>query len=312
MLDSIEYLPKKNEFNVGDVKNLAVSTNQKDDMSKMYPKLETSTLSNADMLSQSFSGNAPMLEIPKEDALNQTVNEPVQVSEIPNIQNSFNMESNPVDLNPNPSLDHINESVPVIESQNSNNSVNSQVNDSLEDNVKLETASSIPVVESINPVNINNNSIESGFKVSSEPNIFDNPSTPFEISQEEINKPIENVSLHSENFVSSTGTDVPENNIFTAPTIISNEETQEEVVSDSINEDIILAQIAIEESNVKHYEALAENSKKKIELLKRQVKNSKKEVVNLENTASNLFNNNGVLDEEKVLGKTHMSNIMTA
>ena len=31
---SIEFLPKKSEYRVGDVKNLAVSTNQKEDIAK--------------------------------------------------------------------------------------------------------------------------------------------------------------------------------------------------------------------------------------------------------------------------------------
>ena len=49
MLSNIEYLAKKPEFRVGDIKNLAVLSNQKDDMSKMYPKVESNTVSNADM-----------------------------------------------------------------------------------------------------------------------------------------------------------------------------------------------------------------------------------------------------------------------
>ena len=86
MLDSIEYLSKKPEFHVGDVKNLAVATNQKDDMSKMYPKNEN-VVSNADMLSQSFGGKETTVTEPQKV---ETPIEPVNISAIPNIQNSFN------------------------------------------------------------------------------------------------------------------------------------------------------------------------------------------------------------------------------
>ena len=169
-----------------------------------------------------------------------------------------------------------------------------------------------PIIEPINPVN---NVLDNSFKVSDQPNIFDNlPNNSFAISQEELNKPIESVE---NNILTNNQNVFNDANAFEQKPLPVNEEKSNNVVEnkevsqDSINEDIILAQIAIEESNVKHYEALAENSKKKIELLKRQVK-KKQDEVNLENTASNLFNNNGVLDEEKVLGKTPMPNIMAA
>lgn len=304
MPENIEYLPKKSQFRVGDIKNLAVATNQKDDMIKMYPKVEINTVSNADMLSQSFGGNqTSVTEFPKVEP----VNEQVQVSAIPNVQNSFNMEANPVDLSINQPVNNI----PVIETPNLNiPSIDTQLNNtvsSIDNNLNLGNSNNAPIIE---PINLNNGTTNSGFNLSNEPNIFDNP-TPFAISQEEINKPIDN------NIPSMESTVVPEYNIFGAASVGSTEnnnnsiESKEEV-NNSINDNILLAQIAIEESNVKHYEALAENSKKKIELLKRQVKNTKNEEINLENTASNLFNNNGVLDDEKVLGKTPMPNIMAA
>lgn len=315
MLENVEYLPLKSTFKIGDVKNLAVLTNQKDDISKSYPKIQSSTVSNADMLSQSFNTN-PVPEIPKVEP----VVEPIQVSAIPNVQNNFNMEASPVDLNVNPV------SVPPV-----NNVPTMDINVPTIDSVNSNQENSIPQVPVIEPINSgleNNVSLPStpieetnGFQVSTEPNIFDNPlPEPFAISQEDINKPLENNEL---NAVNGMDNNLSKINIFNQPNFESNNLVKEEspiitpevseISDNSINEDIVLAQIAIEESNVKHYEALAENSKKKIELLKRQVKtNVKKEETNLENTASNLFNSNGILDEEKVLGKTPMPNIMAA
>ena len=287
MLDSIEYLAKKTEFHIGDLKNLAVSQNQKDDMAKMFPKTEENVVSNADMLSQSFGGGqVPVAETPKIEI----ANEPIQITAIPNVQNSFNMESNPVDLNVNQGpIESVNTETPNLNIQK-NDTVTAQAVDY-----------NAPVIEPINSINSANNN---SFNVSNQPNIFDNPiNSPFSISQEEINKPLEVIENNN----------LPETNIFAQPAIESpipknsnNNIYKEYFLSD----DIILAQIAIEESNVKHYEALAENSKKKIELLKRQVKNKKED--NLENTASNLFNNNGILDEEQILGESPMPTLRAA
>ena len=44
----IEYLQPKNEFRIGAMKNIAVPSNNKDDIKKMYPN-EKKVESNADM-----------------------------------------------------------------------------------------------------------------------------------------------------------------------------------------------------------------------------------------------------------------------
>ena len=291
MLENIEFLPKKSEFRVSDVKNLAVTTNQKEDIANKYPKIENNTVSNADMLSQSFSSNPTL----SNENLKMPAVEPVQITSIPTTQNT-NMEEKPVDLNIN---------------QNSNNNFNmfasndnSQLNiPSINEDLNSQTIvenrlqNNVPEIGPINLSNIKDSDIkkenaDNSFKVSDQANIFDNPIMSFGINQDEINKPEEN------------------NNVIEHVMPEENSKFNNSNKNDLLNDDIILAQIAIEESNVKHYEALAENSKKKIELLKRQVKNN--EEVNLENTASNLFNNNGVLDDEKVLGKTPVPFIKAA
>ena len=244
MLENIEYLDKKSEFHVGDVKNLAVATNQKDDMAKMFPKNKDNVVSNADMLTQSFGVEQDKVSEPQKA---ETIPEPVQISSIPTTQNT-NMEANPVDLSVNPiNLNDINTTNQFGVSYNSvetSNNISEDINK--------------PVIEPINPINENNNVFNSGFNVNNNGNIFDNPINNFSISQEEINKPIEsNVEeVKSEtNLMNNNVNDNIFSSSISKPT--DNLETKEE----SLNDDIILAQIAIEESNVKHYEALAENSK---------------------------------------------------
>jgi len=286
----IEYLEPKNEFRVGSVKNIAVPSNNKDDIKKMYPNSKKSE-SNADMLSQSFNATPLVTPIPQpETNIVENVTEPVQISPIPVVQNT-NLESEPVNLDMSvtapvmPSADLVvPEFQPIQEPMNiqqtpivENNSIEVKNNDVAPTNV-MESQISSPV-------------IESAFKVSDAPNIFDNP------------VPINTVddNIMQEN-----------TNMFNQPLPKQSKEPEEvsEFKSD-INDDIISAEIAILENDIKHYEGLAENNRKKIELLKKQIRKEETEV-SLENTASNLFNSSGVLDDEKVLGKTPMPNLRAA
>ena len=277
----IEYLEPKNEFRVGSVKNIAVPSNNKDDIKKMYPNSKK-TESNADMLSQSF--NTRSLGTPMsnntENMNVENASEPVQISPIPVVQNS-NLEATPV------SLDMSVLSAPEIQPQ---------------EPIVISEVTQEPVVEnvSIEPTNISVNKVpevstpvfESGFKVSDAPNIFDNPA------------PVNPVESNT-NVVGNSFTITPSRE----------EETKEsDNISDykpDINDDIISLEIAILEKNVKLYEELAENNRKFIELKKKQIKKEENEV-NLENTASNLFNNKGILDENQVLGDTPMPSLKIA
>ena len=283
----IEYLEPKQEFRVGSVKNIAVTSNNVNDIKKMYPSSKK-TESNADMLSQSFGTIPEITPIPSQpkDTQVESVAEPVQISPIPVVQNT-NLEKEPVNLNFSmpgvPSVEPIVSEVAPIES------VNIQTTEPEVETPTKETNNIVipnEVEQNTTPA------IESIFKVSDAPNIFDNP----------IKSNIQENNLVQEN-----------NNIFNQPSEIKEDNVKSENISEQksdLNDDIITAEIAILENDIKHYEGLAENNRKKIELLKKQIK--KEENVNLENTASNLFNNSGVLDDEKVLGKTPMPNLRAA
>ena len=142
------------------------------------------------------------------------------------------------------------------------------------------------------PLSINSvkpSGIESGFRVSNEPNIFDQP-VPFQITEEEINTPLNDV-ITPVNEISNV-------NIFSQPienvsnNVIDNNQNNK---LDSSNNIDIDKKIALNERKIKLFEELASIYKEENELLKNE-NNS------LENTASNLFNNNGTLNENEVLG----------
>ena len=271
----IEYLEPKNEFRVGSVKNIAVPSNNKDDIKKMYPNSKK-TESNADMLSQSFNTRSLVTPMSNntENMNVENASEPVQISPIPVVQNS-NLEATPV------SLDMSVLSAPEIQPQ---------------EPIVISEVTQEPVVEnvSIEPTNISVNKVpevstpvfESGFKVSDAPNIFDNPAPV---------NPVE------------SNTNVVGNSFTITPSM--EEETKEsDNISDykpDINDDIAFDQ------NQLAMEELAENNRKFIELKKKQIKKEENEV-NLENTASNLFNNKGILDENQVLGDTPMPSLKIA
>jgi len=277
----IEYLDPKNEFRVGSVKNIAVPSNNKDDIKKMYPNSKKNE-SNADMLSQSFNTTPLVTSIPQPvNSPVESVTEPVHISPIPVVQNT-NLESEPVNLDVNVSMPEMPSIEPIVAETS-----------------PIEPVIETPIVEANNivtPSEVEENTtpvIESTFKVSDAPNIFDNPFP---------------TNIQENNLVQGN------NNIFNQPSEIKEDIDKSENLSEQksdLNDDIITEEIDLLENNIKHYEGLAENNRKKIELLKKQIKKEETEV-SLENTASNLFNNSGVLDEDKVLGKTPMPNLRAA
>lgn len=289
----IEYLEPKNEFRVGSVKNIAVPSNNVNDIKTSFPGSKK-TESNADMLSQSFGSMPEISPIPAQvttepvqDSVvtvqNENVAPAVEISPIPVAQNS-NLETEPVNLNTGFVMPEIATIEPVtVPVQEPALNVEPIVSEVKTEEVKAndEVVNVVPESTQV--------PFESGFKVSDAPNIFDNPV-------------VEN--------------QVEENNVVETPNIFNQvkEEkvVEEQITQTDINDDIIAAEIAILENDIKYYEGLADNNRKKIELLKKkQIKKEDKEV-NLENTASNLFNNNGVLDDEQVLGKTPMPNLRAA
>lgn len=246
---NVTFLPYSNSIKINEAKAIALNDKNINAIKKVYQDSVGNSVGsqnlNKDMLIENFGGST-----------NQS--QPVEISAIPNVQNNFNMESTPVNLNMN--------SVP---SSDTNVNINNPLN-----------------VEPINPVNsipsepLNINSIkpasetvgiDSGFKVSNEPNIFDqapvsnidnnkdtnfNSTNPFSITEEEVNKPIVN-----------------------------------DVKKESVNVDNSKL-IELNDRKIKLFEELANIYKEENDLLRNN---------NSDNTASNLFNNNGTLNEYEVM-----------
>lgn len=233
------------------------------------------TVLNKDLLSQSFGGN---VDTPVSSS------EPIQMSAIPQNQNTFNMEATPVNLNTTP-VEEVNtnpfDSIPKIEPIES-----AQVVDTPSLNATIEEPA-------LNINSIKPSGIESGFKVSNEPNIFDQPTTnmPFSISEQEVNTPLNDV-ITPINEISNV-------NIFSQPienvsnNVMDNNENNK--LDNNLNDIDLDKKIALNERKIKLFEELANIYREENELLK-QDNNS------LEHTASNLFNNNGTLNENEVLG----------
>lgn len=237
---------------------------------------------NKDILTQNFGGNTESIN----------TSEPVQISPIPNIQNNFNMESTPVNLNANPIVEeNVNQSIQNNEPINNGTIIPSV--ESVNSEQSIPSIEPIPSVDEVTNVNepiqntsnsdeiaLNINSIkpggfDSGFKVSNEPNIFDNPDMPYQITEEEINKPI--VSEVSEAFNSSPVLEPVENKL----TI-------------KVGSELNNKKIELNNRKIKLFEELASIYKEENELLKSELNDSNDA---LEHTASNLFNSNGTLND---------------
>ena len=274
---TVKFLNYSNPVRTGEARAIALNNTNIDAIKNAYSKVaEISGGTNKDLLSQSFN------EIPKSDVA-KVENEPIQISSIPNVQNNFNMEGSPVNLstNPEPVVPAI-DSVPKIEPINPN------------------PTPDIPSVNGNGPeLNINSvkpaSGIDSGFRVSNEPNIFDQPSTPFNISEEDINKPLD-VPVQNNNNVFSGNND--NGNIFNnaSETLNTNNVPVNNDVKEVSNSNKVDVnkQIELNERKIKLFTELANIYKEENDMLKNQSE------VN-DNTASNLFNNNGTLDDLKIL-----------
>lgn len=273
---TVKFLNCSNSVKIGEARAIALNNTNIDAIKNAYSKnTEVSIGTNKDLLSQSFN------ETPEiQTQVQQPQSEPVQISSIPNIQNNFNMEGSPVNLNTS--------SEPVV-------------------------PVTVPNVEPINPVstpnipngdengpalNINRvkpSGIDSGFKVSNEPNIFDQPSTPFNITEEDVNKPLD-APIQNNNNVFNGNSDA--GNIFNTPVVEPindsvNNENNNTNSSSVINNNVdVSKQIELNEKKIKLFTELANVFKEENDMLKSNIS---------DNTASNLFNNNGTLDDLKIL-----------
>lgn len=276
---TVKFLNYSNPIRTGEARAIALNNINIDAIKNAYSKVtEISGGTNKDLLSQSFN------ETPEiQTQVQQPQSGPVQISSIPNIQNNFNMEGSPVNLNTSsepvvPVID----SVPKIEPINPN------------------PTPDMPSVNGNGPeLNINSvkpaSGIDSGFRVSNEPNIFDQPSTPFNISEEDINKPLD-VPVQNNNNVFSGNND--NGNIFNnvSKTLNTNNiPVNNDVKEVSNNNKVdVNKQIELNERKIKLFTELANIYKEENDMLKNESE------VN-DNTASNLFNNNGTLDDLKIL-----------
>ncbi len=276
---TVKFLNYSNPIRTSEARAIALNNTNIDAIKNAYSKVtEISGGTNKDLLSQSFN------EIPEiQTQVQQPQSGPVQISSIPNIQNNFNMEGSPVNLNT--SSEPV---VPVIDSV-----------------PKIEPINPIPTpdIPSVNgngpELNINSvkpaSGIDSGFRVSNEPNIFDQPSTPFNISEEDVNKPLD-VPVQNNNNVFSGNND--NGNIFNnvSETLNTNNVPVNNDVKEVSNNNKVDVnkQIELNERKIKLFTELANIYKEENDMLKNQNE------VN-DNTASNLFNNNGTLDDLKIL-----------
>lgn len=273
---TVKFLNCSNSVKIGEARAIALNNTNIDAIKNAYSKnTEVSIGTNKDLLSQSFN------ETPEiQTQVQQPQSEPVQISSIPNIQNNFNMEGTPVNLNTS-SEPVVPVTVPNVEPINPVSTANIPNGD--ENGPALN-------INSVKP-----SGIDSGFKVSNEPNIFDQPSTPFNITEEDVNKPLD-APIQNNNNVFNGNSDA--GNIFNTPVVEPindsvNNENNNTNISSVINNNVdVSKQIELNEKKIKLFTELANVFKEENDMLKSNVS---------DNTASNLFNNNGTLNDLKIL-----------
>jgi len=333
---NITFLPVQGTINLSGEKVIALNQTNIDLLKKGYnndPKIANiaNAVSNKDVLAQSFGTIEPTsVEIPVTPTIESATVEttpaveetPIQLTNIPPVQNIQNLESNPVNLNmtqpeiptiepinienniPNPidlsidgSLDPLKDLQGIIPNTNLNLSPLEEVStDNKPEQINIEeTPTVIPQPLAPETNNIQENNAVSPFQVTSAPNIFDQPISPInlEIGEKET-KPIENNTPEVSN-IEFSNINIPD---FTANT--NQIKTNEVIETTSITNDNISLELAIEKENAELFERLANNCRKKIELLESQLKKTNPLENNIP-SASELFTPNGILDDNKVL-----------
>lgn len=285
------------------------------------------TVSNKDLLSQSFSSNngqpiqAPVQEPqvlnPQANVVNNSSNQVPDLeasaanlnmmSTVENgVSNNNSQEiviSSSNDLSTNPLMNEINQSNEGLVNEKEKNMF------SLPSEINVSEVAAPSVSEEVTVPNVPDApAINNDFQVSSAPNIFDLPTPEVNIPSVD-SKPLEQTIKNNE-MSDTSEQNLSTSNLFDMPSVPNITELKDEVKienpsehsnSDNLDTDILEARIAIEKSNYKLFMSLAENSEKMAKLLESQMKSKSKEE-NLENTASDLFKSNGALDENKVLG----------
>ena len=315
---NIEFNSISDSFNSGGEKVIALSQTNIDSIKKSYnsaPKVVApqNNVSNKDLLSQSFGGNPNVSSVMFEPVDAQSNLEPVTnnvvVPEIPAVSEpqfkvplgssgTPDLESTAVNMGMSSGINDFNLNIPIIpETEKKVETEISVDTDKTDDNMFGLPTMNIPtenVLPDVSSQDASNQELDvNPFKVSDAPNIFDIPMDTNNNAGEVKSDTLED----SSNLF---------NGVNSVPSVNELKQSEEQLsipnnVEDdiSLDESILEARIAIENDNYYLYMKLAENSKRMAELLAKQIK-SKKES-NLENTASNLFNSSGVLDDN-VLG----------
>ena len=328
---NITNLPVTGPMKTGGEKVIALNQQNIDLLKKGYANdpsvvAANNAVSNKDLLTQSFAAptienaeptpqvnvvEAPKSEIETPAAVENVaapIENPVQISAIPTIQSSTSIENDPVNMNMNgnPEEIKVNDSATLDPLSGLENLIpNTNLNVTPIEEPKAEISSNnteiaMPTIEA--PIEENKkeetNDI-SPFKVSDAPNIFDQaaPAAPLETKEEaKAQEPKVEVNVNPAN-------------IFTAPeqqvSNVENKEIKNEPVANNteLSNDILQAEIALEKEAADLYDKLAQNTRKKIELLEQKKKTTNNVVeqnINKEPSASILFNPNGTLNDNKV------------
>jgi len=279
-----------------DTNPLALNYNNSLDINE-YWKLNRKdrTESNADMLNQSFGTKTETNTTPIEDNKEmQNEASKIQISPIPSVQKT-DIEKNPASLNTgivnSIDLDNTN----VVD--NNSNLINPIVNNDFNLNKGINTFD----IPENNPKAFGLENIE---------NSFDNGEKTTDIEKNEL---VVNNEFNLNKGINTF--DIPENNpkafgLENIENSFDNSEKTTDIEKNDLDE-LKEKEFALIEKEIKNQEELIEikrdivNIRRKIILLESQKKQNDNDI-NLENTASDLFDNNGVLDEERVLGETPM------
>lgn len=324
---NITKLPVTGKIKTGGEKVIALNQQNIDLLKKGYTedpaiKAANTAVSNKDLLSQSFgapAGDVAVAPVQGEVVTNaseaektvsaESNSQPVQISAIPTNQNTTSLENDPVNMNMNSNItEEKKEDNATLDPLSGLESLipNTNLNVTPIEGEKVEVAPkdeviAMPTIEASGTEEKKEETAEvSPFKVTNAPNIFDQTTT-----SEASTEPKNEVKVEEP----KVEVNVNPTNIFTAPEQqVSNEENKEikmESVSNNaeLSNDILQAEIALEKEAAELYDKLAQNTRKKIELLEQKKKTTNNVVEQntvTEPSASILFNPNGTLNDNKV------------
>ena len=256
---NINYINYSNPINLNESRAIALRSDNLETIKNTYnSSLSTNAENggtNKDLLNQSFGVEAPVNQVNTPVLeVNETPN--IEISPIPDVQNNLNLENTPVNLNTEVDNNvNVNEPVnaPFEPINNEEKALNTD-----DSNDILSINSIKPISNDPSVINANND-----FKVSNEPNIFD--------------------QVRNEDTIGEVN--VGENSIE------SNNTNEREEIKTSINNSSL---IELNERKIKLFEELADIYRKENKLLNEDSND-------LDKTASDLFNNNGTLNENNLL-----------